>query len=221
MLPLDLHVLGLPLAFILSQDQTLHCIKINVLLESWLLLLVKELTDKYYNFLSLKTSKSKNRLKNPRSYFRNGKWCKGKSNILNLQIFQELFLQSLFEIIFRIASEPLCAALIAISKNSFPDCGCKGRHKFDTCKLFRTFFHELWRFFNFSAFYLYYILRIRAHLSRRRRRPCTPAMRTARGNRRGKFVFLSYLWLRLRYSRSAKCKHVCFCARLIVSLFSE
>lgn len=24
MLPLDLHVLGLPLAFILSQDQTLH-----------------------------------------------------------------------------------------------------------------------------------------------------------------------------------------------------
>ena len=28
MLPLDLHVLGLPLAFILSQDQTLHCKKV-------------------------------------------------------------------------------------------------------------------------------------------------------------------------------------------------
>ena len=27
MLPLDLHVLSLPLAFILSQDQTLHCKK--------------------------------------------------------------------------------------------------------------------------------------------------------------------------------------------------
>ena len=27
-LPLDLHVLGLPLAFILSQDQTLHCKKV-------------------------------------------------------------------------------------------------------------------------------------------------------------------------------------------------
>ncbi|MDF2437906.1 MAG: hypothetical protein K0Q95_2282, partial [Bacteroidota bacterium] len=25
LLPFDLHVLGLPLAFILSQDQTLHC----------------------------------------------------------------------------------------------------------------------------------------------------------------------------------------------------
>ena len=30
LLPLDLHVLGLPLAFILSQDQTLHCISLNV-----------------------------------------------------------------------------------------------------------------------------------------------------------------------------------------------
>ena len=32
-LPLDLHVLGLPLAFILSQDQTLHCKKsfVNIL----------------------------------------------------------------------------------------------------------------------------------------------------------------------------------------------
>ena len=28
-LPLDLHVLGLPLAFILSQDQTLRCISYN------------------------------------------------------------------------------------------------------------------------------------------------------------------------------------------------
>ena len=32
MLPLDLHVLGLPLAFILSQDQTLRCIKLWILL---------------------------------------------------------------------------------------------------------------------------------------------------------------------------------------------
>ena len=36
-LPLDLHVLGLPLAFILSQDQTLHCIK-NVLFKSFALI---------------------------------------------------------------------------------------------------------------------------------------------------------------------------------------
>ena len=30
MLPLNLHVLGLPLAFILSQDQTLHCKMFNL-----------------------------------------------------------------------------------------------------------------------------------------------------------------------------------------------
>lgn len=30
-LPLDLHVLGLPLAFILSQDQTLHCKEVLIL----------------------------------------------------------------------------------------------------------------------------------------------------------------------------------------------
>ena len=33
-LPLDLHVLGLPLAFILSQDQTLHCICYSLKLDS-------------------------------------------------------------------------------------------------------------------------------------------------------------------------------------------
>ena len=31
LLPLDLHVLSLPLAFILSQDQTLHCIIFNIM----------------------------------------------------------------------------------------------------------------------------------------------------------------------------------------------
>ena len=30
LLPLDLHVLGLPLAFILSQDQTLHCMSLKL-----------------------------------------------------------------------------------------------------------------------------------------------------------------------------------------------
>ena len=30
LLPFYLHVLGLPLAFILSQDQTLHCKSLNV-----------------------------------------------------------------------------------------------------------------------------------------------------------------------------------------------
>jgi hypothetical protein len=33
LLPFDLHVLGLPLAFILSQDQTLHCKRVRSLFE--------------------------------------------------------------------------------------------------------------------------------------------------------------------------------------------
>ena len=45
MLPLDLHVLSLPLAFILSQDQTLHCIiSYKFLSLSLTLIIPKELT---------------------------------------------------------------------------------------------------------------------------------------------------------------------------------
>ena len=46
MLPLDLHVLSLPLAFILSQDQTLHCIISYIILSLPLTLIIlpKELT---------------------------------------------------------------------------------------------------------------------------------------------------------------------------------
>ena len=41
MLPLDLHVLSLPLAFILSQDQTLHCIiSYKSQFEPWLFLIL-------------------------------------------------------------------------------------------------------------------------------------------------------------------------------------
>ena len=54
MLPLDLHVLSLPLAFILSQDQTLHCIIVYKIssLSLTLIILSKELTllDKLYFF---------------------------------------------------------------------------------------------------------------------------------------------------------------------------
>ena len=34
LLPLDLHVLGLPLAFILSQDQTLRCCLVNIIYDA-------------------------------------------------------------------------------------------------------------------------------------------------------------------------------------------
>ena len=53
MLPLDLHVLGLPLAFILSQDQTLRCIK------RWIIIV--ELKLLFYSYaVSLFLNLSKN-----------------------------------------------------------------------------------------------------------------------------------------------------------------
>ena len=59
-LPLDLHVLSLPLAFILSQDQTLHCI-ISIIL-SLILLTVQSLSFKkltlleFFNLLQILVS---------------------------------------------------------------------------------------------------------------------------------------------------------------------
>ena len=46
-LPLDLHVLSLPLAFILSQDQTLHCIFFSLSLIRHSILIKKESTLVY------------------------------------------------------------------------------------------------------------------------------------------------------------------------------
>ena len=57
MLPLNLHVLGLPLAFILSQDQTLHCEDFNLLasiqITCLLLHYIKELFQKLPNSFCL------------------------------------------------------------------------------------------------------------------------------------------------------------------------
>ena len=66
-LPLDLHVLGLPLAFILSQDQTLRCIKLlicsdlfqgyNVLVSYALCLLSKNISQISSQSLSIAGAK--------------------------------------------------------------------------------------------------------------------------------------------------------------------
>ena len=61
-LPLDLHVLGLPLAFILSQDQTLHRIILILLIKFTKL----NATKKSYSLLNLQSKyKYLNRAVNP------------------------------------------------------------------------------------------------------------------------------------------------------------
>ena len=47
-LPLDLHVLSLPLAFILSQDQTLHCKRFDLTIN-----LIEKLTSDINCFVTL------------------------------------------------------------------------------------------------------------------------------------------------------------------------
>ena len=52
LLPLDLHVLSLPLAFILSQDQTLHCKRVMTIA---LKILLEKLTVLVFNINVAKT----------------------------------------------------------------------------------------------------------------------------------------------------------------------
>jgi hypothetical protein len=79
-LPLDLHVLGLPLAFILSQDQTLHC-KLTKIIDEMLSCMlalpqtIKELIC-FHNLIKIisdpeKECKGKNFFNTPNNFFKN------------------------------------------------------------------------------------------------------------------------------------------------------
>ena len=92
MLPLDLHVLSLPLAFILSQDQTLHCIIFYVSsLILTLLILSKELTLLDKLFFSVLASCTVISLFNELvdRFISNG--LQRYALFLNLQIFSSFF----------------------------------------------------------------------------------------------------------------------------------
>ena len=106
MLPLDLHVLGLPLAFILSQDQTLHCKnKLFLNLSSNLKGIVWNYSFSRVNktFLAAQYLQRTLYLVKPcgslDSYFdfrcfRSESGCKGKTSFSILQIFLKFFFQN-------------------------------------------------------------------------------------------------------------------------------
>ena len=117
-LPLDLHVLGLPLAFILSQDQTLHCKKFNLLafvLPFFLLHYFKELFCFRFSTLSSKRA----------------------ANILGFsfsnQILLKLFFQPLLILAFLFDQRTL----------SFLKSGCKCTPIFFPCKCRSNIFSRL------------------------------------------------------------------------------
>ena len=103
-LPLDLHVLSLPLAFILSQDQTLHCI-ISIIL-SLILLTVQSLSFKKltlleflicYRFLFryllvlVLLSLVNDLFRFPQCPFLNGADCKGTNFFVSRKFFSSFF----------------------------------------------------------------------------------------------------------------------------------
>ena len=152
-LPLDLHVLSLPLAFILSQDQTLHCIKCFVL--------NLQLKSQRYCLKSLscesgKTNSCSNTSKNAVQYIaiKNNScffvgsdhltfastqppFLKWESGVKLSVIFRttKSFRKIFFRIFFRtfIASFQTCCLIGS---------GCKGKANFRISKRFRNFFQN-------------------------------------------------------------------------------
>ena len=106
-LPLDLHVLSLSLAFILSQDQTLRCLncyismlRIRIYFKFLTVLIFNTCTTCWYVNLS----------KNFRFLFDCG--CKGKDFFFNYQIFQKKIWKVFFESLWRLefCLEPLTSS---------------------------------------------------------------------------------------------------------------
>ena len=81
-----------------------------------------------------------NRLKNSASNLRRKSVAKVKPFFVTSKFFKN-FLQTFFKFLFEAAFESFDSQRFAsFCKNLFPDCGCKGRHYFYTCKLFLIFF---------------------------------------------------------------------------------
>ena len=140
-LPLDLHVLSLPLAFILSQDQTLHCISLyKFLVRPDASQFHKELTlldflfSRYLLYLF------------PSSLFNDLFWFFPASASLSFDSRRSLPKGNSLPPVSNAShpSEKLPKNLISISFRSsselFFKWGCKGKAFFWTCKLFFTFF---------------------------------------------------------------------------------
>ena len=125
-LPLDLHVLSLPLAFILSQDQTLHCI-ISIIL-SLILLTVQSLSFKkltlleflicyrflfrYLLVLVLLSLVNDLFFRFPQCPFLNGADCKGTNFFVSRKFFFKFFKNFFLP--------------RRSSKQPFSEAGCKG-----------------------------------------------------------------------------------------------
>jgi hypothetical protein len=106
-LPFDLHVLGLPLAFILSQDQTLHCN--NYLLFSFSIFTLRHSARTPWS----RAGRSSRRFRLP---------------VLNVDLFLSRLVKEPFFI--------LVSGLLTLSSTFLSVRDCKGTSVFQTCNLF-------------------------------------------------------------------------------------
>ena len=152
MLPLDLHVLSLSLAFILSQDQTLRCLNCFIILAPESVIVVQSHTSLTVSIrkisspilvLLVELCKS---LKELFCRFRFANVAaKIRTFILNLQIISELFSKSLFH---------------HFGPAFSLECGCKSsaiKHNYQTFSvLFFKFFSRLNKLYNVRVIKPYY-----------------------------------------------------------------
>ena len=141
-------MLGLPLAFILSQDQTLHCIKCFVkslaqiskvlfeitLFQEWKTLAAQLLQRTlflyfYRTILVFRKVQISYLCPFTSPLFFSGKWCKGKYYFLNHQIFSKIFFKNFQN-------------LSSFAPRLFPTSlrGATVRTIFETSKSFQDFF---------------------------------------------------------------------------------
>ena len=143
MLPLDLHVLGLPLAFILSQDQTLHS-KNSILSKPDPIIFSfrfasrrrnQELTNCTTLQIIIKLFSVIQRTETRRfSYLFCQILARRKSGRKGLQRYVNFFNPP--KKLFAFFASPLSRGPF------FRDCGCKGNDLFYSCKLFPKYFFE-------------------------------------------------------------------------------
>ena len=142
-LPLDLHVLSLSLAFILSQDQTLRCINCFVLLR--IRFLFQVLTVLIFNTCT--TCWYVNLSKNFRFLFDCG--CKGKDFFLTTKFFRRKFEKFFFQSLWRLdcclaslTSSPFLRLPLSscIMRRSLSNAGAKVEELLLHSKLFTNYF---------------------------------------------------------------------------------
>ena len=149
-LPLDLHVLGLPLAFILSQDQTLHCKK--KFIKSWLVS-QRHWIQKPWIFLNVFscfiTSKNILFVIHPcdcHAAYLSKRTAKVRT-FFELPNFSKTFLKKFFSSTF------LRTRVLSL----FLESGCKGSDFFESCKRFaKKFSGYFLRIFINSSFFAFY-----------------------------------------------------------------